>query len=531
MEEELVQEEAVRELPFEDMMKLFETLTFREKWAKVRYGLKQPKESGEYKWAALQMRRLVSPISAVVVPALGLLLMVALAGMAPARQRSVNIRIPDDTAIPELEEMEIPEEEPPPPDPEHIVDPSDNFIPSTSKSQVGPDVDFSPTPAQFDSVAIIRSPVIMRGVFGSRSPGARGSLLGRNGGGGHTEAAVMRALRWLKKNQAGDGSWLGGRGLNNVEVKAAMTGLALLTFLAHGETTGSPEFGETVAKAIKWLVDHQIAGGGWDREYQHPIATYALCEAYGMTRIPEVRDAAERGLDIVIAGQNAAGGWRYTMTSGDGSDASVMSWCVQALKAGHIAGLERPGLESAMKRAIKGWQGNYKGNSQMGEFQYLPGNDLSKGLTGAGVLSLQLLGAAQTSEAQGGIRHLIANRNTFNWDAAGWKDIYYWYYETQARFQEGGASWRDWNSKFSVPLVKAQEVIPKAIADLEGNMVDIGYWCKGSHRVMTTAMSALQLMVYYRYLPTFMKVEDIIAAEAGQPGVAPAPDVNMDLEL
>ncbi len=196
-----------------DMMGLFEKLTFREKIQKVLYGLKQPKESGDYKWAKLQVRRLISPAAAVLVPSLALLLMVALAGMAPQRQTVVNVRIVEDQTIPELEEpIDIPEPEIQPPDPEHIVEPMDNFIPSTSKTTVGPDVDFSPQPAQFDSVAIIRSPVTMRGIFGSRSPGARGSMLGRHGGGPHTEGAVLRALRWLKKHQEEDGRWTGTSG-------------------------------------------------------------------------------------------------------------------------------------------------------------------------------------------------------------------------------------------------------------------------------------------------------------------------------
>jgi hypothetical protein len=33
----------------------------------------------------------------------------------------------------------------------------------------------------------------------------------------------------------------------------AMTGLAILTFLAHGETPSSEEFGETVTKGVQYL--------------------------------------------------------------------------------------------------------------------------------------------------------------------------------------------------------------------------------------------------------------------------------------
>ena len=77
-----------------------------------------------------------------------------------------------------------------------------------------------------------------------------------------------------------------------------MTGYALLTYLAHGETPASPEFGETVEKAIRFLVDSQEPSGrfrGRDgHDYTHPIATYALCEAYGLTKVPMLKEAAEK---------------------------------------------------------------------------------------------------------------------------------------------------------------------------------------------------------------------------------------------
>ena len=53
-----------------DVMDQFDTLTFREKWSRVSAGLDAPKETGEYKWAKLQLVRLSSPIAAVFVPML-----------------------------------------------------------------------------------------------------------------------------------------------------------------------------------------------------------------------------------------------------------------------------------------------------------------------------------------------------------------------------------------------------------------------------------------------------------------------------
>src|SRR3989339_16800 len=119
---------------------------------------------------------------------------------------------------------------------------------------VGGDMD---TPVVPFAVVMTKSPVIMKGLYGNRTKGGREVALraygGGGGGGGYTEGAVMRALRWLKKNQQADGSWN--------KVKPAMTGLAVLTYLAHGETPSSDEFGPTVEKGIKWLGGNQEQNG------------------------------------------------------------------------------------------------------------------------------------------------------------------------------------------------------------------------------------------------------------------------------
>ncbi len=543
---EFIQDGSTHGTPFDDMMKLFDKLTFRQKWAKVRRGLKQPKTSGEHKWAVLQMQRLLSHVSAVVAPAVAMALMLALAGMAPEPTREMSVEIYDDEAPPELEEPEeIPEPEIQPPEPQEIVDPSLTDIPSTSETVVGPDVDFSPQPAEFDSVAIVRSPVTMRGIFSSRSPGARGSRLGRFGGSGRTEGAVLRALRWLKTHQAEDGSWSGvsGGGEGRSHIEPAMTALGLLSFLAHGETPQSPEFGETVQKAIRWMVNNQDSEGYWvrgrrrDIGYQHPIATFAMAEAYAMTQIPTLLPVVEKAIDIQISGQNPQGGWRYTMRPTDDSDASVMSWACQALKAADMAGISHPRLEEAMELAVKGWQGNFRGDSSRGFFHYTPGRtSTAPGLTGAGILSMQLLGAQNLDEVRGGLQYLADRRSSFEWDGARYQDLYYWYYDTQARFHEGGETWREWNEEFSIPLVEAQTIVPNTYETPDGDIVDIGYWCVGNTRggrVMDTALSALQLMVYYRYLPTFQSPDQVVAdqPQEEQGGAVEAQDLDITVDF
>ena len=72
------------------------------------------------------------------------------------------------------------------------------------------------------------------------------SRLNAHGGTEKCEEAVVNGLRFLKKTQNKDGSWCDQR-------QVGMTGLALLAYLGHCETTMSEEFGETVFAAITYL--------------------------------------------------------------------------------------------------------------------------------------------------------------------------------------------------------------------------------------------------------------------------------------
>lgn len=104
-------------------------------------------------------------------------------GLEPA---AVQIMEPE--AIEELDEIEEIKEIPPvPSEPIDEVFTPDVSMPHETPPATPPS-DFSPQPAEFDAVAIIKSPVIMKGIYGSRSPGMRGSTLRQYGGGMAGEA-------------------------------------------------------------------------------------------------------------------------------------------------------------------------------------------------------------------------------------------------------------------------------------------------------------------------------------------------------
>ncbi len=524
--ETIIDADAFAAMHEHDLMKLFDELSFRDKWRRVSAGLKQPKESGEHKWAKLQMLRLLSPAAAVVMPVLMIALITLLAQLNPEPTRSITVTVVEPEPTEEIEEIVEPEVQPPePPEPTEVNMDISADMPSLPTETVSPPADVaSVQPAEFDSVAMVKSPVQMRGMLGSRTPGARGAALGKYGGGGASQVAVLRALRWLAKNQAKDGSW--------GKTKPAMTALAILAYLAHGDTPESDEFGYVVESGLRYLTEAQRPDGrfkGADgHDYTHPIVSYALAEAYGMTKNPTIKEAAVKALKEIVKGQNPGGGFNYNLQPTERADTSYMAWCVQALKAAKIAGLayDVEGLDDCMKKAVLGFKNNYGESNGYGGFGYT-GPSASHGLSGAGALCMQFLGEAKSKEVRNTLP-MIAQKFLFDWqNSNSGSPLYYWYYNTQAFFQEGGAVWDNWNKQFQTPLTNAQKVIGKdasGYVDHNGQPQEIGSWTSPSPNehngsngeVMDTILCTLMLEVYYRYLPTFQQIpEQEIQKELG----------------
>ncbi len=108
------------------------------------------------------------------------------------------------------------------------------------------------------------------GMIGGRMGPARATNLKRFGGSVKTEQAVLAALRWLKANQKSDGSW---PGPNNPAVSA----LAVLAFLGHGENADSEEFGLTVQNGIQYLVSQVRPDGSVTPPSKKKGGTLAAC--------------------------------------------------------------------------------------------------------------------------------------------------------------------------------------------------------------------------------------------------------------
>jgi hypothetical protein len=342
----------------------------------------------------------------------------------------------------------------------------------------------------------------------------RGKRLADGGGSAETEAAVIKALAWLKTKQNEDGSWGGGH-------KVAMTGLALLSYLGHCETYDSREYGETVRKAINYLAEKALndngilrTQGGHSWVYEHGIGTYALCEAYSMLRygkhkfphMEPLKEAIGLAVPIIIEGQNHDGGWVYeyegsewyqrtTGESGEKShgDTSVAGWHMQALKGATLTGMEFKGIKRSIRDGVEYLQ-NVQG--PQGGFGYRGQGD-KYSLAGVGALAQQMFRQGSAKSIRKAVAFILKTEVKIPADDAS---IYGWYYGAQACFQRGGSDWKKWNTMFRDQAVTHQSEDGSWPSE-GGTGGESSSAAGGAADIYRTCLFTLILEVYYRYLP------------------------------
>ena len=514
----------------------FEEKGFFRRMKDMFSGLSQPRSSAEYKLAKTELQRLAAPLCAILLPTLGVIVLIVITAITGQTKQTIQVDIAraqeDEAELEEEQEQEEVEEQTPPEETvDVIVDTPNVSVADVQTPSATPQNEpVTVKPAAQDSVALIKSPVTMKSMTGSRTPGSIGAMTRGGGmyGDATTEGAVLKALRWLKKTQQSNGSW------NPSPI--SNTGLAILAFLAHGETPSSKEFGNTVQRAMQFLIDSLckkkdkngkdvVSFKGTDgNEYATLIATYALCEAYGMTRNPNTKIVAMQTLQRIVDGQGPTGGWDYGINpKSTRDDMSFAGWALQALKAGKMAGLHPNGLDECIKKAIKCLKTR---NFKNGGFNYTAGSGPT-GLTATGCLAMQLLGYMNEAEVKAALETMRPWLPSFEGNKG--KKLtealpvgnpqYFCYYASQCKYQAGmcqGATpanvktWQDWNVAMKALYPSTIITLPETIEGPDGKPRKIGYWkmnkaeqtCGSGGDTMTTCLCALQLMVYYRYLPT-----------------------------
>ncbi len=305
-----------------------------------------------------------------------------------------------------------------------------------------------------------------------------------------SEAAVQRGLDFLASRVQGDGHWLSG----NYDRDAAVTGLCVLSFMSAGHQPGRGKYGAFLSKSVDWLAESVqrsglvFRGGNTGQPmYGHGFATLALAELYGMTHRSDLRTKVEEAVRLICQAQNREGGWRYQPQQAD-ADLSVTAVQVVALRAAANSGIKVPA--DTVKRAV-GYIRKCQ-SKRDGGFSYQAGQDSSgPARTGAAILCLCLCGEKDSDEVRAGIKWL--QTHSFAKNEWTYREYYSYcmYYCTQAFYQIGGESWKNWFEPTRDRLVGEQQ--------------KSGSWKDGPGEEYATAMTVLVLQVPAGLLPIYQK--------------------------
>ncbi len=347
-------------------------------------------------------------------------------------------------------------------------------------------------------------------LYQSRIGAQRWRQVLKYGGSKETEQAVERALDWLADNQARHGGWIArdfgaGRGDQGdqqhrdqagANADTGISGLALLAFLAQGNTHLEGPHRDTVRKGLEYLLSQQRRDGDlsgqarlYAKMYCHGMASLAVSEAWALTGDRALQPAVERAVAFTVAAQHpTTGGWRYQ--PGDQGDTSQFGWQLLALKSAELAGVPTPdSTRSGMVRFLR----LVSTGPSKGLASYRPRGAASRTMTAEALLCRFMLGELGRTDAVNEAASFILEEPPSD----GQMNLYYWYYGSLAMFQVQGESWHRWN------LALQQQVLPKQImvGEHRGSWDPDTAWGGYGGRVYSTAMAALCLEVYYRYLP------------------------------
>lgn len=332
-----------------------------------------------------------------------------------------------------------------------------------------------------------------------------------------TEEAIERGLAFLASVQQRDGRWSLGLPGERTQINSdtAATALALLAFQGAGYTHREHKHQERVAAALQFLLRNQKRNGDLylpEDEisnqsaslYSHALATIALCEAYGMTQDPALKEPAERAIDFILQCQNPErGGWRYVPQVS--SDTSVSGWMLMALKSGQLAGISSaqrgiPGVKRWLDLAsAKDSAGAYYVYNPYATDAQAHGRAASHTMTSVGLLMRFYTGWNRDHPAMvAGASYLRKNPPKIEE-----RDTYYWYYGTQVMFHMGGEYWEDWNRKLHSLLIESQIKQGQLGGSWDPYYPVRDRWAAHAGRIYVTTMNLLSLEVYYRHLPLY----------------------------
>ena len=304
-----------------------------------------------------------------------------------------------------------------------------------------------------------------------------------------TAAAIQGGLKYLAGQQLPNGSW---QDPSHTSWTTALTGYALLAFLASGNLPNEGEYGPVVAAGRQYLLDAlqrdgRFAPAGGQYMYGHGIATLVLAELYGQTKSANLRPKLEQAVRVIIRAQNSEGGWRYQPAAQD-ADISVTVLQTVALRAAKEAGLDVP--QATLDKAVAYIHTCY--DARTGGFFYQPNRQFSFACTAAAIYSLQVLGHYDDPQVQSGADYLAKHSHE-----KGGYVAYGHFYAGPAVYMLGGEMWQTWYANLSAELVKAAHWQGAAVSWEKQGSDPSATYC--------TAVYTTILALPYHYVPLYQR--------------------------
>ena len=355
------------------------------------------------------------------------------------------------------------------------------------------------------------------GGLSRRTPEGRLEYGAKYGATKESEKAVDAALAWLAAHQRGNGSWsfdlelapCNGacrhskkKGTESPTPVTGATGLALLAFLGAGHTQHHEgPYQETVRRGIYFLRDIAgEAGAGLDWQqgsmYGHGIALMALSEALAMGSRERIDDTdlhrlVSRGVSFSCNAQHENGSWGYV--PGSPGDMTVSAWQVLSLIAAkkNRVDIHTNTLSDAKAFALSTCE---EGDFWFG-YKGPPGEETT---TAIGLALMLYLGQSMEYTPFYNALTELADRGP------KLTNVYHDYYATLALHHSRHHGWDEWNSKLREHLIRTQATKGHEA----GSWHFSDRWGDVGGRLYTTAMCAMTLEIYYRYMPLYGDVEE-----------------------
>ncbi len=318
------------------------------------------------------------------------------------------------------------------------------------------------------------------------------------------EKAIEKGCAWLAKHQKRTGDVQAGDAGYGSGYPVAMTSLAGMAWLAHGDTPTKGKYARNVRSAIEYLLHCAkvgtprgfICSAGESSIHAHGFAMLFLAECLGSDADPDleqkIKEALKAAITITNKAQSDMGGWYYTPDKGNDEGSTTITQ-VQALRACRNAGLAVP--VSVIKKAVKYIEKSVCPDGGIAYTARNGGSGSCAAITAAAVAVLYDAGEYDSPIAKKALQYCKTHINARDGGTAGGHYFYAHLYLAQANWQAGAATPKTWDDYY-----------PKIRDELCSRQQGDGSWeGDGVGRVYGTAIATTILAIPFEHVPIYAR--------------------------